>query len=254
MNFKFLFFWLTSFTVVSLQTTLKNSLNAKVRQNKLKYSQGIPGIIIASSSGTTTNANLVAKILGYVMGIGSMTIYTPILTKLISEKSSEGFSLQTWVFNALGLSLAAAYPFKKGFPLSTYIEIIILAFQALVILGVICHYNNQDKKFLLGLIPYSIYITVLIKIKLNEKSLQTLQIVSALVCNYANIPQIVLSYKQKLAVWSRATGLMSLGGNLIRVFTTINLTGDPFFLFGYILGAVTNGILFAQTFIYKRSK
>ena len=56
--------------------------------------------------------------------------------------------------------------------------------------------------------------------------------------------------KEKKASWSPITSFMSMGGNLIRIFTTIQLTKDPLVLSGYMLGFTTNLILFSQVLYY----
>lgn len=95
--------------------------------------------------------DLVAKILGYVLGAGSMLVYTPIILSLVKAKNADGFSVMTWVFNLLGLAVALIYPFKKAFPLSTYIEILILTVQSAGILGLVCFYRDLFKEYLLGM-------------------------------------------------------------------------------------------------------
>jgi mannose-P-dolichol utilization defect protein 1 len=198
----------------------------------------------------STPTAMLAKALGYIMGIGSMTVYTPILLNLLRVKSSEGLSTQTWIMNLIGLSLAATYPFKMGFPMSSYVELIILSSQAVIILGIITQYKKQYKEFAIGMLTFVVYMAAIIQSNFAPRTLQIIQVIASLICNYANIPQILLSYQQKRAAWSRTTAFMSVGGNLIRVFTTIKLTQDPFFLFGYGLGVITNAILLWQTFLY----
>jgi hypothetical protein len=44
---------------------------------------------------------------------------------------------------------------------------------------------------------------------------------------------------------------MSMGGNLIRIFTTIQLTKDPLVMSGYCLGFATNLILLSQVIFYN---
>lgn len=48
---------------------------------------------------------------------------------------ADGFSVATWVFNLLGITLACIYPLKKGFPISTFAELLLLVVQSTGILG-----------------------------------------------------------------------------------------------------------------------
>lgn len=187
------------------------------------------------------------------MAAGSMAVYTPILVNLLKAKSNQGLSIQTWILNVAGISLACVYPFQKGFPLSTYLELVVLTVQSLIILGVICHYKHIEKEFLLSMIPLALYLFAVTKLSIPPTLLKVVQVSSTLICNYASVPQILLTMREKKTAWSPITAGLSLAGNVIRIFTTLQLTkGDPLFLSGYILGAVINGILLWQTFAYAK--
>lgn len=86
--------------------------------------------VAPSSVGT-----VVAKFLGYVIGAGSLAVYLPIVFSLLKKKSADGFSVATWVFNLMGITLAVIYPLKKGFPMSTFVELVLLVIQSTGILG-----------------------------------------------------------------------------------------------------------------------
>jgi hypothetical protein len=82
-----------------------------------------------------TVGTVVAKFLGYVIGAGSLAVYLPIVFSLLNKKSADGFSVATWVFNLMGITLAVIYPLKKGFPMSTFVELVLLVIQSTGILG-----------------------------------------------------------------------------------------------------------------------
>lgn len=97
-------------------------------------------VIAAAAAAATTAApstvgTIVAKALGYVIGVGSLAVYLPIVFSLLKKKSADGFSVATWVFNLMGITLAVIYPLKKGFPVSTFVELLLLVFQSTGILG-----------------------------------------------------------------------------------------------------------------------
>ena len=195
--------------------------------------------------------DVVAKVLGYIIGAGSMAVYLPILLSLLKGKSADGFSAQTWVFNLLGISLACVYPIKKMFPLSTYVELILLAVQSIGILGLICYYQQLTKEYLAFMVVFALATFATTVTPIPSKVLQATQMAAILVCNYANIPQIILTFRRRKASWSPITAGMSMAGNLIRIFTTFQLAaGDKLILGGYVLGFTTNAILLAQVLIY----
>ena len=47
---------------------------------------------------------VVAKFAGYVVGLGAMTIYTPIVYGMLRQNSADGYALSTWIFNLIGLT------------------------------------------------------------------------------------------------------------------------------------------------------
>lgn len=147
----------------------------------------------AVSSSSSTIADLIAKGLGYVMGLGAVAVYLPIVIKLLKSKTSEGLSLQTWIFNLLGLSLSVYYPFKKGFPISTYIELVTVAVQSFLILFLVCFYRDLTSQYLLGIAGFAVVATALSVATVPAPVLNAIQLVSILLCNYANVPQILLT-------------------------------------------------------------
>lgn len=116
--------------------------------------------------------------------------------------------------------------------------------------GLICYYQGLGKEYAIGLLGYVLATGAIIAAPISAKVLSATQIAAILICNYANIPQILLTMKEKKASWSPITAFMSMGGNLIRIFTTIQLTKDPLVMSGYMLGFATNLILFSQVLYY----
>ena len=154
----------------------------------------------AVSHSSTTIADLVAKGLGYVMGLGAVAVYLPIVIKLLSSKSSEGLSLQTWIFNLLGLSLSVYYPFKKGFPISTYIELITVAVQSFFILFLVCYYRDMTSQYFMGIAAFAVVATALSVAAVPASVLNAIQFISIILCNYANVPQILLTVMPFFAI------------------------------------------------------
>jgi mannose-P-dolichol utilization defect protein 1 len=144
-----------------------------------------------------------------------------------------------------------AYPYRKGFPISTYIENVALVAQASVILALICIYNNMLVELAAVLLAFSAGSYFLFLGPFPPQLIPMIQILSTISCNYALFPQIYMTWKEKKAKWSAFSALLASGGNLIRVFTTLQLTKDPIILCGHILGFITNSILLLQTYIYR---
>lgn len=215
---------------------------------------------IAASAGSNVSVvdklevvkNNAARVLGYVMGAGAMVIYAPILVKILRNGHADGLSLATWVFNVLGLSLAAAYPAKKGFPLSAYLELVAASVQSVAILLLIAFHKGQLLPTSVGLAFLSVAFLTFLRAPVPASALGGVQIAASLLANYANVPQILLSFRTKHSSWSGVTALMSMAGCFIRMLTTIQLTKDKLVLGGYALGFVTNSLLFAQVLLYGK--
>lgn len=193
-----------------------------------------------------------AKAMGYIMGAGAMFIYTPIFIKLLQRGNADGFSMSTWIFNFLGLMLATVYPMKKGYPLSTFIDLLAATSQSVLILLVLSIYQHKVIPVVAFLLTSILGAGIFLKIpNVSSRTMNWFQIVASLLANYANFPQIILSFQTKQAAWSGVTALMSMIGCTVRIFTTIQLTNDPVTIGGYVLGLVTNSILLAQVLFYN---
>lgn len=208
----------------------------------------------AVSSGAASGGSkvLIAKTLGYVMGTGALSLYLPIITKLYREKNADGMSLQTWWLNLIGFTAAGSYPIKRGFPFSTYVDGVVLVLQSIVALGLTSFYRGRTREFIGGMAVYVAAVVALLYTPVPIELLGGFQIAATVLSNYAQIPQIMLTFKRKEASWSWITAGLSTVGNMVRVFTTMQLTKDPLILWGHTLGAISNGILLGQIIYYSK--
>lgn len=200
-------------------------------------------------------SKVVAKGLGYSLGAGAMAMYTPILFNLITSKDSSGFALSTWIMNVIGTLLAIAYPIKRGFPFSTYVELSAILLQLISILAISCYYRGLSIAFSAIAVPsIALFAWFVNNPSTSEAVIKSLQISSIAVCTAATLPQILLTFQHRQASWSWLTALLSTTGCLARIYTTLQLTGDRTALVGYALGAVMNGILLGQVLWYNHLK
>ena len=227
--------------------------NTKLEANSISTVSSLTRIIANGSP----DKSLVARILGYSMGAGAMALYIPIILKLINEKEivADGMSIQTWIMNVIGFTAATLYPMKCGFAFASYVDMFLLTIQAIVVMGITCFYRGFIKSYTIGLGIYLLATISLIIAPLPSSLFSSLQIFAIIICNYANFPQIIMAARSGVASWSIVTAAMSTGGNLIKMFTTVKLTGDKLIFVGHGLGALTNGILLAQCILLgKKNK
>lgn len=233
--------------------TLNHPLIARVNEESvfLTGTQDLAGMPLLTEGGIVKK-DLVARTLGYVMAIGAMVVYTPLLIKIFKQGNSYGFSTTTWVFNVIGLTLSIAYPMKMGFPFSTYMELVSAAVQSVAILGLLSSYNNVLLEYSMGIGILATLFIAFCRIKnLPQSYLNGIQIGACIAANYASIPQIFLTFRSGKATWSWISASMSLAGCVIRIFTTMRLTRDKLIILGYLIGVVTNIILLLQIIIFR---
>lgn len=71
----------------------------------------------------------------------------------------------------------------------------------------------------------------------------------------ALLPQILLNHRQgSTGEWSAITAGLSSAGNGLRVFTTVQLTGDPILMVGFTAGFLVNLTLFCQILYYASKR
>ena len=182
------------------------------------------------------------------MGAGALALYVPIIIKLVREGHADGFSMETWLFNIFGFTAGVLYPLKRGFPLSTYVDGLVLTTESVFIMGLICYYRGLLKPFIVSFSVYALALFLVVGfLDVPLAFITSLQVASIVMCNYANIPQIITQFKTRRASWSWITATMSTVGNSIKIFATKQLTGDRVILSGHYVGVATNAILLLQT-------
>jgi len=152
----------------------------------------------------------------------------------------------------MGFTAGIIYPLKKGFPLSSYIDNAGLWFQSLVILFLTCFFQQKTKEFGIGMLAFSLIFGIFLKQDIPASFLGAVQMSATAACNYAQIPQIILNWNLKSASWSFISAFLSVIGNFLKIFTTIQLTNDKLICFGHILGFTTNSALLYQIMLYNK--
>jgi hypothetical protein len=190
--------------------------------------------------------------IGYAMLLGSMMIYCPIMFTLLKNRMVEGYSETTWLLNFLSYLLSIIYQFKKKIPLMSYIELIFGGIHSFSVFGILCHLKAQYSLFLSVAVSSGLLSFFLCSRKFNnsDRILDSLQLLSAFLANYAIIPQILLSYQLKTSSWSSITALLSIVGCVLRIITTMQTSKDRYILVSYGIGVFVHSILLFQTLAY----
>jgi len=213
--------------------------------------QGLKATTTTTSTSASTKA---ATALGYFMGTAALWMYLPLILKIVKAGNADGFSLQTWMTTVASFSLALLYPIKRKFPLSSYIELLGLQAQSIVILGLICFYSSRLFEFFLGMGLLSSIFSFIFSRDLSPRLLSSIQVLRLALDSYSLLPQIFLNFQNSLFSYSEITASMGLVGNAIRVYTTSVLVKDPLLLSGYVIGALCNLVLLAQFLLFRGGK
>ena len=197
-------------------------------------------------------ADGIARALGYLVGAGSLLLYTPIAVRVVRQGSAEGLTITTWWLKLAAYASSDIYCLSKGYPISQYVETLIITVEATLLLVLVAWYQKRlDASFAalaLGFAAAAAWA-------LNDAPAEALaagQALSTLLNTAALLPQINLNAQRgEAGDFSPVTAALACAGCTIRLFTTIRLAdGDALLLGGFGLGLLLNGVLLAQILYY----
>ena len=207
----------------------------------------------ASETDPTEATKGLAMALGYVVGLGSLLLYTPIAVRLWRQQSAAGLADSTWWLKLSSYTCNDVYSYTKGYPLSTYVETLIITAEAAIILGLVSYYQKtwQKPEFALGILLYCL-VTFWGLTWAPDSVLAAAQFGAAALNTAALVPQFLLNYQgQTKGDYSPTTAALASTGCLIRVFTVTQLAdSDPILLFSFGLALVLNTLLLLQIIYY----
>lgn len=187
--------------------------------------------------------------MGYACVVGSVFRCLPQIHRIVTRKSVQGISFAAILSEFLIYSINLAYNFHYKYPFNTYGDLAVSWFVLIFVLVLMQWYRRFDQaKVALVASFSSVWCLVLFSNVLPAYLLSALQAASSIGLAFGSrIPQIWLNMKQK------GTGELSIImfianalGCLIRVFTTLSLTGDALLLFSAALHLVLNVIIIIQ--------
>mmetsp|Transcript_20364 Transcript_20364/g.57850 ORF Transcript_20364/g.57850 Transcript_20364/m.57850 type:complete len:343 (-) Transcript_20364:741-1769(-) len=190
-----------------------------------------------------------AELLGYVVGLGSFFLFTPIAVRLVLQKSADGLTMTTWWFHLCSYTFADIYAYRHDYPLSTYVESLICTVQVATILFLTAHYQRLLHKDAFRIRFLAYLITSYVLLFHGPKDVIALgQLAVAIFTSSALIPQFLLNHKRQSAGdYSPITAGLAVVGCAIRLFTTAKLAdSDALLLFSFGTGLTLNVLLITQ--------
>ena len=212
----------------------------------------------ASSSSTTTSAAATsqefwARALGYLVGFGSVLLYTPIALRITRQRQADGLVISTWWLKLAGYLLNLVYFVRKSYELSTYVESVVIALEAFLVLVLVAYYQKKYTEgsfwvWTIALLVGTLYGLTLAPLPLLASG----QVLSAFVNIGALVPQFWHNFcRQQKGDYSPLTAGLAVTGCGIRLFTTKTLNGsDPVLLFTFFLAFLVNLGLLGQIIYY----
>jgi mannose-P-dolichol utilization defect protein 1 len=194
-----------------------------------------------------------ATALGYVIGFGSLMLYTPIAVRIYRQKSADGTTMSTWWLKLVSYTMSDTYYMLKGYPLSTYVETLTITIEAAIILGLVGYYQRRLNATF-GIL-FVVYLTISAYGLFGGAPPQVVavgQLAAGGLNSAALIPQFVLNYqKQSKGDYSPLTAGLATTGCAIRLFTIQKLAGsDPILMTTFGISMILNAALLAQIIYY----
>lgn len=194
------------------------------------------------------DSEVIAEYLGYLIGTFSLLLYTPIAVRLARQRTAEGLVISTWWLKLSSYTASDIYAVTHGYPISTYVETLIITLESAVVLGLVVYFQRRaDEKFWCMAAAF-VTISLFLLLAAPPQIVALGQGASAILNTGALIPQFQLNHKrQKAGDYSPLTAGLAATGCLVRVFTTIQLAdSDSMLLASFSLAFVLNSALFCQ--------
>ena len=197
--------------------------------------------------------SLLATALGYLIGAGSLLLYTPIAVRVVRQKSANGLALSTWWLKLGSYLCSDIFYITKAYPISTYIETLTITVEAGVVLFLVAYL--QQSLFNVRFIGLASIFALLTAYGLTIAPPEVVafgQISSVALNSGALVPQFLLNMRnQTKGDYSPVTAGLASAGCAIRIFTTIALTdSDPILLGTFAAAFLLNSALLCQIIYY----
>ncbi|XP_050433502.1 mannose-P-dolichol utilization defect 1 protein homolog [Adelges cooleyi] len=191
---------------------------------------------------------------GLGLGIvgGSLLVKLPQVIKLWKNKSAKGISIMNVSMDLYAVTANVVYSYANKFPFSAWGDSLFILFQTLLIVMLVINYNvsrNAAKSFTA---VFCVLFSVLMSGAVPESVLWTAQLTSIPLMFFGKITQSYVNYVNKgTGQLSMATCILLFLGAAVRVFTSVQETGDSLLIWTFTLATIANFIIVAQFYYYR---
>ena len=196
----------------------------------------------------------IAKALGYLVGFGSLMLYTPIAIRICRQKHADGLVMSTWWLKLSSYMLSDIYYVRKKYDFSTYAEILIITIESIVVLFLVAFYQRRMEEISFWcLLATIVLVSIYGFTGFAPNSVISLgQLSSVFINSLALIPQFHHNYTTKTkGDYSPLTASLASAGCLVRMFTTVTLNhSDPVLMISFLSAFIVNIALLIQILYY----
>ena len=218
----------------------------------------------AAAAATSHFLGALAPATGYVVSAGALVVYAPVIANVLSSGSADGLSVATCATLVVGHRFCLVYPLRRGYPLSSFLEYALIEVQALILFVLtaslrLCGTGCSVATAVARAAPELLAGAALLLVswayavpRVPAVALTALQACSTTMMTGAIVPQIVSNFRSRSSGgWSPVTAALCVAGNMARVFTSAQQTGDRLLLCGFAVGATLQATLLTQCLLFR---
>eukprot|EP00401_Gymnodinium_catenatum_P043243 CAMPEP_0117461786 /NCGR_PEP_ID=MMETSP0784-20121206/2707_1 /TAXON_ID=39447 /ORGANISM="" /LENGTH=225 /DNA_ID=CAMNT_0005255509 /DNA_START=1 /DNA_END=678 /DNA_ORIENTATION=- len=192
--------------------------------------------------------------LNFAMFLGGLLIKMPQIIAILRTRTVKGLSEASLTTEFLACLSLCVYNLLMGHPFKTWGEMALIGTQCAIQIGLFWALTTETVAVaprLLGTATVAAAVVVLWFGFYPPQLLPIIGLMQTALGAIARVPQILLNFKQRhTGNQSIITWGLSLGGNVIRIITTLASVDDMVALAGYVVAAVLNLTLTLQILVY----
>ena len=236
--------------LLTLPTNVHASISGLQSADLIPAANAANSFVLAMSA---EDKSLLATALGYLIGLGSLLLYTPIAVRVVRQKSANGLALSTWWLKLGSYLCSDIFYITKNYPISTYIETLTITVEAGVVLFLVAYFQQSlfNVRFI-GLASMFVLLSVYGLMAAPPEVVALGQLSSVALNSGALLPQFMLNKRnQTKGDYSPVTAALASVGTAIRIYTTIALNdSDPVLLGTFTVAFLLNSALLSQILYY----
>lgn len=194
---------------------------------------------------------IITKTLGYGIIFGSTLVKLPQVLKLLSARSGVGVSLFSVLLELVALTFTSSYSMAQRFPISAWGESLFLMLMTALVAFLIIHYDLDRVRSNLFLATFLLSAYLLMSGIVPASMLWYCQILNLPLIISSKLVQAWLNFKNgHTGNLSAITVTMLFVGSTVRIFTSIQETGDKLIILSFTLASAVNLLLVTQILLY----